>query len=128
MCNCMFWDERGAGLTRQPVGPALANTTTITTVVSINRIESGSLSSRCYTLRRTHTSAGPIRLLCTRLALPLTLSRPSGFAPSVRLIVCVSPRALWLVRDFLCYCLFWDERKEDLLGNWKAHNISPKYS
>ena len=35
-------------------------------------------------------------------ALPLTLSLPSRFAPSARLMVYVSPRALWLAGIFSC--------------------------
>ena len=55
-------------------------------------------------------SADPIQLLCVRLTLPLTLSLPSGFVPSARLMVGVLPRALWLVGDFSRDCMFWDER------------------
>ena len=55
-----------------------------------------SFSSRCCAFRRTHTSADPIRLLCIRLALPLTLPLPSRLAPSARLVVGVPPRALLL--------------------------------
>ena len=39
-CDCMFWDERGGGLTGQPVGPQVG-TATITTVMSTNRVDSG---------------------------------------------------------------------------------------
>ena len=85
-CDCMFWDERGGGLTRQPMDPKV-DTETITTVLSTNRLGSRSFSSRCWTFRRTHRSTDPIRLLCTRLALPLTLSLPSGFALSARLMI-----------------------------------------
>ena len=60
-----------------------------------------SFSSRCWTFRRTHTSADPIRVLCTRLALPLTLSLPSRLAPRARLTVDVPTRALWLAGIFL---------------------------
>ena len=71
-CECMVWENSGGGLTTQSVGTA-----TMTTVTSANRVDLESLSSRCWTFRRTHTSADPIRVLCTRLALPLTLSLPS---------------------------------------------------
>ena len=106
-CDCMFWDERGGGLA--PVGPQI-DTATIRTVLSTNRVDSGSFSSRCYAFRRTHTSADPIWLLCIRLALPLTLSLPSRFAPSARLTVGGTPCALWLVGDFSGDCKFWEKR------------------
>ena len=61
----------------------------------------GSFSSRCWTFRRTHTSADPIRVLCTRIALPLTLSLPSRLVPSARLTVGFPLRALWLAGIFL---------------------------
>ena len=90
-CDCMFWDERGGGLTGQPVGPQM-DTSTIRTVLSTNRrVDSRSFSPRCWAFRRTHTSADPIRLLCIRLALPLTLSLPSRFVPSARLMVGDTP-------------------------------------
>ena len=54
-----------------------------------------------HTFRHTHTSADPIRLLCIRIAVTLTLSLPSRLAPSVRLTVGVPPRALWLAEIFL---------------------------
>ena len=93
------------------------DTETITTLLSTNnRVNSGRFSSRCWAFRRTHTSADPIRLLCIRLALPLTLILPSGFAPSARLMVYVLPRALWLVGDFSCDCRVWDERGRGLTG------------
>ena len=106
-CDCMFWDERGGGLT--PVGPQV-ETATIRTVLSTNRVESGSFSSRYCAFRRTHASADPIRLFCIRLALPLTLSLLSRFAPSARLMVGDTPCALWLVGDFSCDCMFWEKR------------------
>ena len=81
-CDCMFWGERGGGLTRQPVSQFGDTVPMTTTVMSTNRVDSGSFSSRCCTFRRTHTNADPIRLLCFRLALPLTLSSPSQFTPS----------------------------------------------
>ena len=49
----------------------------------------------------THTSADPIRVLCTRIALPLTLSLPSRLPPRARLTVDVPTRALWLAGIFL---------------------------
>ena len=104
-CDCMFRDERGGGLA--PVGPRV-DTATIRTVLSTNRVDSGSFSSGCCAFRRTHTSADPIRLLCIRLALPLTLPLPSRFAPSARLTVGGTPCALWLVGDFSCDCMFWE--------------------
>ena len=59
LCDCTFWDERGGGLTRQPVSPQ-ADNATITTVMSTHRVDSGGFSSRCCAFRRTHTSADPI--------------------------------------------------------------------
>ena len=108
-CDCMFWGERGGGLTGQPVDSQV-DTTTIRTALSTNRVELRRFSSRCRAVRRTHTSTDPIRLLYIQLALPLTLSLPSGFMPSARFMVCVSPRAIWLVGVFSCDCMFWDER------------------
>ena len=61
-CDCTFYDERGEGFTRQPVGP-LADTSTMTTVMSTNRVDSWRFSSRCCAYRRTHTSVNTIRLL-----------------------------------------------------------------
>ena len=107
--DCMFWDDRGGGLARQPMGPQV-DTANIRTVLSTNHVDSRSFSSRCWAFRRTHPSADPIRLLGIRLALPLTLSLPSGFVPSTKLMVGASPRALGLVKDFSCDCMFWDER------------------
>ena len=115
-CDCMFWGDRGGGLTGQPMGPQV-DTANIRTVLSTNHVDSGSFSSRCWAFRRTHPSADPIRLLAIRLALPLTLSLPSGFVTSTKLMVGASPRALEPVKDFLCDCMFWDDRVEDLLGN-----------
>ena len=84
-----FWYCRGGALTinRQPVGPLVSTAAAITTATGINHVDSGSLSSRCCTFRRTHTSADPIRILCIRLDLSLTLSRPPGFASCARLMV-----------------------------------------
>ena len=107
--DCMFWDDRGGGLAGQPMGPQV-DTANIRTVLSTNHVDSRSFSSRCWAFRRTHSSADPIRLLGIRLALPLTLSLPSGFVPSTKLMVGASPRALGLVKDFSCDCMFWDER------------------
>ena len=86
------------------------DTATFTTVLSTDRVDLGSFSSRRCTFWRTHTSADPIRLLCIRLALPLSLSLPSRFVPIARFVVCVSPPALWLVCYCLCVCIFWDKR------------------
>ena len=108
-CDCMFWDDRGGGLTGQPMGPQV-DTANMRIVLSTNHVDSRSFSSRCWALRRTHPSADPIRLLCIRLALPSTLSLPSGFVPSTKLMVGASPRALGLVKDFSCDCMSWDER------------------
>ena len=71
------------------------------TVTNANRVDLESFSSRCWTFRRTHTSADPIRVLCTRLALPLTLSLNSRLAPRARLTVDVPTRAVWLAGIFL---------------------------
>ena len=92
----MFWENSGGGLTTQPVGTA-----TMTTVTSANRVDLESFSSRCWTFRRTHTSEDPIRVLCTRIALPLTLSVPSQLVPLARFMVDVPTRALWLAGIFL---------------------------
>ena len=108
-CDCMFWDDRGGGLTGQPMGPQV-DTANMIIVLSTNHVDSRSFSSKCWAFRRTHPSADPIRLLCIRLALPLTLSLPSGFVPSTKLMVGASPRALGLVKDFSCDCMSWDER------------------
>ena len=118
--DCTFWDCRRGVPTRQPVGPPVS-TAAITTVTGINHVGSGSFSSRCCTFRRMHTSADPIRLLWIRLALTLTLSRPSGFAPSARLMICVSPRPLWLERIFRVTVCFGTKGEKGLLGNRRAH-------
>ena len=104
-CECMFWDDRGGGLGGQPMGPQV-DTANIRTVLSTNHVDSRSFSPRCWAFRRTHPSADPIRLLCIRLALPLTLSLPSKFVPSTQLMVGASPRILGLVKDFSCDCMF----------------------
>ena len=113
LCDCTVWDYRGEGLTRQSMGPPV-NTAATTTATGINHVNSGSFCSRCYMFRRTHTSADPIGVLCIRIALILTLSRPSRFVPSARLMVGASPRALWCVGDLSCDCMFWDERGREL--------------
>ena len=105
----MFWDDRGGGLTGQPMGPQV-NTANIRTVLNINRVDSKKFSSRGWAFRRTHSSADPIQILCIRLALPLTLSLASRFAPSARLTVSGTPCALWLGGDFSCYSLFWEKK------------------
>ena len=117
-CDCMFWGERGGGYTRQPVGPSVG-AAIMTTVLSTNRVDSRSFSSRSCAFRRTHTSTDPIRLLCIRLALPLTLSLPSRFAPGTKLMVGVSPRAQWLAGAFSRDCTFWDCRGGVLTINRK---------
>ena len=66
-CDCMFWDDRGGGLTGQPMGPQV-DTANIRTVLSTNHVDSRSFSSRCWAFRRTHPSEDPIRLLGIRLA------------------------------------------------------------
>ena len=114
-CDCMFWDDRGGGLAGQPMGPQV-DTANIRTVLSTNHVDSRSFSSRCWAFRRTHPSADPIRLLDIRLASPLTLSLPSGFMTSTKLMVGASPRALGLVKDFSCDCMFWDDRGGGLAG------------
>ena len=108
-CDCMFWGERGGGYTRQPVDPSV-DTAIMTTLLSTNRVDSRSFSSRSYAFRRTHTSTDPIRLLCIRLALPLNLFLPSRFAPGTKLMVSVSPRTPWLAGAFSRDCTFWDCR------------------
>ena len=109
-CDCMFWGERRGGYTRQPVGPSV-DTAIMTTVLSTDRVDSRSFSSRSCAFRRTHTSTYPIRQICIRLALPLNLFLPSRFAPGTKLMVGVSPRAPWLAGAFSrdC-CTFWDCR------------------
>ena len=91
--DCMFQGERGGENTRQPVGLCV-DTAVMTTALSTNRVDSKSFSSRVCAFRRTHTSIDPIRLLCIRLALPSTVSLPSQFVPSLKLMVGTSPRAL----------------------------------
>ena len=108
-CDCMFWDDRRGGLAGQPMGPQV-DTVNIRTVLSTNHVDSRSFSWRCWAFRRTHPSADPIRLLCIRLDLPLTLFLPSGFVPSTKLMVGASSRALRRVKEFSCDCMFWDER------------------
>ena len=113
-CDCMFWDERGGGLV--PVGPRVGTATT-RTVLSTNRVDSGSFSSGCCAFRRTHTSADPIRLLCIRLALPLTLPLPLRFAPApdLRLVVHPVPYGLWGI--FRVTACLGKIVEEDLLRN-----------
>ena len=95
--DCMFLKDVRGRFNRQ-LGPLL-NTATTTTVMSANHLDSGKFSSRCCTFRRTNTSEGPIRLVCIRVALPLTVSLPSGFAPSERLPVVIPTWALWLAEN-----------------------------
>ena len=63
----MFWDERGGGLTRQPVDP-IVDAATVTTAMGTNRVDSKRFSSQCCAFRCRHTRADPIRLLCIRQA------------------------------------------------------------
>ena len=80
-----------------PAGPRV-DTATIRTVLSTNRVDSGRFSSGCCAFRRTHTSADPIRLLCIRLALPLTLALTILTpAPDLRLVVHPVPYGLWRI-------------------------------
>ena len=104
-CGCMFWGKRRGGHTRQPVGPSV-DAAIMTTVLSTNRVDSRSFSSKSCAFRCTHMSTDPIRLLCIRLALPLTLSLPSRFAPGTKLMVGVSPRAPWRAVFFSRDCTF----------------------
>ena len=82
------------------MGPPVG-TAAMTAAMSANRVDLEKFSSRCCTFRRTHTSAGTIRVRYTRLALHLILSLPSRLAPSARLTVGVPPRALCLAGGFL---------------------------
>ena len=113
---CMFRGETGEGHTRQPVGPSV-DTAIMATVLSTNRVDSRSFSSRSCAFRRTNTSTDPIRLLCIRLALPLTLSSPSRFVPGTKLMVSVSPWAPWFAGVFSRDCTFWDCREGVLAIN-----------
>ena len=109
-CDCMFWDDKGGRLTGQPMGPHV-DTANIRTVLNTKHVDSKRFSSRCWAFRRTHPSVDPIRLLCIRVDLTfLTLSLPSRFVPNTKQMIDASPRALGLVQDFSCDCLFWDER------------------
>ena len=103
----MFWDERVGGLSGQPLGSQV-DIVYIRTVLITNRVDSRSFSSRYWAF--THSTADPVEQLCVRLALPLTPSLPSGFVPSTKLMVGASPRALVLVKDFSCDCMFWEKR------------------
>ena len=98
------------------MGPRV-DTATIRTVLSTNRVDSGSFSSGSCAFRHTHTSADSIRLLCIRLALPSTLPLPSRFAPSVSLTVGGTPCAQWLVGIFSMTVCFGKIVEEDLLRN-----------
>ena len=100
-CDSWVWEKRKILLTRQPVGTPVG-TTTVTVVMSANRVNLGRFSSRCCAFRCTHTRADPFQLLCIRLGLPLTLSLPLRLEPSARLTVGFPPRALWLARIFIC--------------------------
>ena len=102
----MFWDDKGGGLTGQPMGT--------------NHVDSRSFSSRCWVFRRTHPSADHIRLLGIQLALPLTLSLPSAFVPSTELMVGASPRAPGLVKEIFRAIVCFGTRGEEDLRRW-AH-------
>ena len=125
--DCMFCGERGGGYTRQPLGPSV-DTSIMTTVLSTNRVDSRSFSSRSCDFRCTHTSTDPTRLLCIRLALPLTLSLPSRFAPGTKLMVVVSPRAPWLAGAFSRDCTVWDCRGGVLTININRLPVGPLVS
>ena len=118
-CDCMFWDDREGGLTGQPMGPQV-DTANIRTILSTNHVDSRRINSRCWAFRRTNPSADPIRLLGIRLALPLTLSFPSGFVPSTELMDSASPRALGLVKGFSCVIVCFGTRGEEDVRRW-AH-------
>ena len=116
LCDCTFSDSRGGGHTGQPVGP-LVDTATTTTVMSTNRVESGSFSSGCCAFRRTYTKEDPTWLICIRLALSLTVSLLSRFAPSAIIMVFISPQTLWLVEGVRVTVCFEAREEEDLLDN-----------
>ena len=117
-CDCMFWGVRGGGYARQPVGPSVDTEIMTTDSTGRKSCELEKFSSRSCAFRRTHTSRDPIRLLCIRLALPLTLSLPSQFAPGKKLMVGVSPRAPWLAGAFSRGdCTFWGCREGVLTIN-----------
>ena len=114
-CNCMFQGEKGGGLTRQPVGPCV-NTAIMTILLSTNPVDSRRFSSRGCAFRRTHTGTDPIRQVRIRLALPSTLSLPSTFAPSSKLMA-----GVWLAFFFFVTVPFGTIGEEALLGNQWAH-------
>ena len=66
-----------------------------------NRVDSGSFSSRCCAFRRTHTSADSIR---------------AGFT------VGGTPYALWLVGNFACDCIFWENSGRGLYYATGGHS------
>ena len=113
--DCISWGERGGRLTRQPMGTSV-DTAIMMTVLNTNHVGSRSFSSRGCAFRCTHTSADPVRLLCIRLALPLTLSLASRFAPSARPVVGATPCALWLSGDYSWDCMFREKRGGGLTG------------
>ena len=86
------------------------DTATIMSIMTKNRVDTGRFGSQFCAFRCTHTSADPVRLLCIRLALPLTISLPSGSVLSARHTVGVSPCALWLAGFFSWDCILWYER------------------
>ena len=121
-CGCMFWGERGGGHTRQPVGPSV-DAAIMTTVLSTNRVDSRSFSSRSCAFRRAHTSTDPIRLLCIRLALPLIFPCPHDSRPAQNswLLFHLGPHGLRGL--FRVTVRFWAVGEEYLLliGNRWAH-------
>ncbi|CAN0047841.1 unnamed protein product [Ascophyllum nodosum] len=86
--------------------------------MSAKRVDWGSFSSRSCAFRRRHTSA-EIRLFSIRLALPLTISLLSGFAPSARLTVGVSPLPYGLRGLFRVTVCFGTRGEEDLLAAFR---------
>ena len=117
-CDYMFRDEREGILTGQPMRPRM-DTETIRTVLSTNRVDSTSFSSRCWAFRRTHTNTDPclstantfipcgllvaISFFCTRLFpdprfLLFVLQNIAGYknaTPKMRLNVCFNEMALY---------------------------------
>ena len=115
-CDCIFWGERGGELTRQLVGPSV-DTAIMTTVLSINHVDSRSFSSRGGTFRRTHTSTDPIRLLCIRPVLPSTLDSRS--AQNSWLVFHLGPYGLRGL--FRVIVRVGTRREDDLQSNRWAH-------
>ena len=78
LCDGMFCDERGGGLTRQPVGP-FGGTATMTTAMNTNRVDPGSFSSRCCAFRRTHEERRP----CSAALYPTSFTLDSLLALTI---------------------------------------------